>query len=492
MPAEGATVGRVTERLERIERILEEEAPAWGIRPVPDRYRRLSGLDLAVLWGDLSVGLLVLVTGALLVPALGFPRAMLAIVVGSALGCLPLALVGLAGAREGVPGMVLFRPVLGTRGSFLPSGLNLVQLLGWTAVEFWAMGEVANVASVRLFGLDASHLWLTVVAAVCTGLALGGPILVVRRWLERFGIYVLLASGLWITGKVLTAADLGSLWRRPGEGGLPFWLAVDLVIVMPISWLPLVADYNRFQRKGSWGFAGTYWGYFAGNVWFYGLGALLVLAVGATADVVGIGTSIAAVAGGSLLLLALLAGESDNAFANIYSSAISVQNVVPDAPQRWLVAGIGSGAFLLALFLSMERYEVFLFLLGSVFVPLAGMFVADYFVRDRGRYTETELFDDSGVRWWALAPWAAGFLMYQWCVAPGTLPVGWTEAMRTVFHGWLRLPFPLFGSALGASLPSFAAAFGFTLLTSATRRSAEASAGERRPAGRLRAHRRRS
>ncbi|MGZ8637395.1 MAG: cytosine permease, partial [Actinomycetota bacterium] len=229
---------------ERLERVLEREAPAWGIRPVPEDRRTLSGLDLAVLWGDLSVGLLVMVTGALLVPALGLARALAAIVIGSVIGCVPLALVALAGTRERVPTMVLLRPVLGARGSFAPSALNVVQLVGWTAVEFWAMGEVANVASDRLFGLDARGVWVSVVAVVCTGLALGGPILVIRRWLERFGIYVLLGTAVWITVEVLAAGDTGALWRAPGEGGLPFWLAVDLVIVMPVSWLPLAADYT--------------------------------------------------------------------------------------------------------------------------------------------------------------------------------------------------------------------------------------------------------
>ncbi len=477
-----ATVG------DRLERILEREAPSWGIRPVPPEHRRLSGLDFAVLWGDLSIGLLVLVTGAFLVPALGFPRALLAIVIGSVVGCLPLALVGLAGAREGVPGMVLFRPVLGLRGSYVPSALNVLQLVGWTAVEFWAMGEVANVASKRLFGLDAYVLWLAVVAVVCTALALGGPILVVRRWLERFGIYVLIGSALWITLKVLTAGDLGAVWRRPGEGGLPFWLAVDLVIVMPISWLPLVADYNRFARSEARGFAGTFWGYLVGNVWFYALGALLVLAVGASPDVVGVGTRVAAVAGGSLLLLALLVGESDNAFADIYSSAVSVQNVAPAASQRWLILGVGGVGFLLALFLSVERYEVFLFLIGSVFVPLFGVFAAHYFVRGRARYREDELFERGGrfwyrggVNWVALVPWAVGFVLYHWSVPTG--PGGWVDALRTVFHGWLHLPFPLFGSALGASLPSFLAAFALSLIAGATRRSGEASAAGRPPGG---------
>jgi putative hydroxymethylpyrimidine transporter CytX len=429
-----------------------------------------------------------MVTGALLVPALGLPTALLAIVVGSVIGCLPLALVGLAGEREGVPSMVLFRPVLGLRGSFLPSALNLLQLVGWTAVEFWAMGQVANVASKRLFGFDASTFWLASVAVICTLLAVGGPILVVRRWLERFGIYLLIGSALWITARVLASADLGAIWRTPGRGGLPFWLAVDLVVVMPISWLPLVADYNRFARPGGGGFAGTYWGYLAGNAWFYALGALLVLAVGAGADVFGIGTAIAVSAGGGVVLIALLVGESDNAFADIYSAAVSTQNVVPNLPQRALITAVGAVGFLLALAFSMDRYELFLLLIGSVFVPLAAVFMADYFVHHRGRYGEGALFSPTGVNVRALVPWAVGFLLYHWSAPTG--PLGWIEAMRTLFHDWLHLPFPLFDSAVGASIPSFAAAFALSLVVlrrrsrrgGPTRTRPVVSAGGPRPA----------
>src|ERR671922_924380 len=329
---------------ERLERILEREAPTAGIRPVAEERRTLSGLDLAVLWGDLSVGLLVMVTGALLVPALGLSQALLAIAVGSVIGCAPLALVALAGQREGVPTMVLFRPVLGERGSFLPTALNVLQLVGWTAVEFWAIGEVANVASDRLFGFDAREFWVAAVAVVCTALALGGPIVVVRRWLERFGIYVLIAMAVWITVGVLGETDLGRLWGRAGDGGLPFWLAVDLVIVMPISWLPLAADYTRFAKPGSRAVAGTYVGYLIGNVWFYALGVLIALAAGETPDVAGIGTSIVILAGGGVVLLALLVGESDNAFADIYSAAVSTQNAAPNVSQRALVGIVGTSA----------------------------------------------------------------------------------------------------------------------------------------------------
>lgn len=452
---------------ERLERVLEREAPSWGIRPVPPEHRRLSGLDFAVLWGDLSIGLLVLLTGALLVPAMGFRRALLAIVVGSLIGCIPLALVGLAGSREGVPGMVLFRPVLGVRGSYIPSVLNIVQLVGWTGFEFWAMSLVAN----RMAHISY-WFWLSVVGVVCTGLALGGPILVVRKWLERFGAWVVAGVAAWITIRVLTTANLGLVWHRPEQGGLPFWLAIDLVIAMPVSWLPLVADYNRFARKGVSSAAGTYWGYAVGNVWFYTLGALLVLGAGLTdPSPAGLGQAIASLAGGWIVLLALLVGETDEAFADIYSAAVSSQNLEGRLNQRGAILIVAAAGAVLAVWLGLRpnvavgTYESFLFLLGSVFVPLFGVFVADYFVlRRRGRFT-AETFDepvDADVRRrrrsvnpLAFFSWIAGFLIYQWSwtVPPGL--EGWRTAMQTLFHQWLHLPYPLAGSRLGASIPAF-------------------------------------
>jgi putative hydroxymethylpyrimidine transporter CytX len=451
---------------ERLEETLERAAPQWGIRPVPAALRRLRALDLTVLWGDLSIGLLVLVSGALLVPALGLPRALLAIVVGSLIGCLPLAFVGLAGSREGVPGMVLFRPVLGRRGSYVPSAINLVQLVGWTAFEFWAMGRVANAVGGDLLGVEAPVVWMAIVAVVCTALAIAGPVFAVRRWLERFGAWVVAAAALWITVRVLAVGDMGAVWRAPGTGGLPFWLAVDLVIAMPVSWLPLVADFNRFARSPRGAFAATFWSYAAGNVWFYTLGALLVVAAGAGADVLDVGTTIAATAGGAVVLLVLLVGESDQAMANIYSSAVSIQNVRPEAPQRPLIVVVGALGFAIALAIddhAAGTFESFLFLIGSVFVPLFGVFLAEWGVTWGGRFGESALFDDAtpGLRWRAVVPWVAGFAVYQWCVPLG--PSWWTGAVERGVTA-LGLPFPLFGGAWGASLPAFAVAFALALV----------------------------
>jgi cytosine/uracil/thiamine/allantoin permease len=111
----------------------------------------------------------------------------------------------------------------------------------------------------------------------------------------------------------------------------------------------------------------------------------------------------------------------------------------------------------------MDRYEVFLFLIGSVFVPLSAVFLADYYVRARGRYGHDAVFGaaSGGIRWAALVPWIAGFVVYQWSVPTG--PAGWIDAVERIFSG-LGLPFPLLDSRLGASLPSFAVAFALALL----------------------------
>jgi nucleobase:cation symporter-1, NCS1 family len=471
---------------DRLRKVVEEEAPAWGIRPTTPEVRKLRGFDFAVLWGDLGIGLLVLVTGGLLVPALGTSQALLAIVVGSVLGCIPLALVGLAGARAGVPGMVLLRPTLGTRGSYLPTILNVGQLIGWTAFELWAMALVASWITGPILGVESFYLWLAVAAGVCLLLSLGGPIMVVRRWMERFGAWVLGALALWITVRLLASGEPGSLWARAGAGGFPtFWSAVDLVIAMPISWVPLVADYTRFARPGARAGTGTYLGYLIANVWFYALGALLVLSSGgAGSTVLGIAAAMAGLAGGLVVLLVLLVGETDEAFADIYSAAVSLQNLVPRLPQRAGVVLVSAVGVALAAWLfgqpgeGILTFEFFLLLIGSVFVPLFAVFTADHFVLGRRPRGLSETSAVQGFNGAALAAWVLGFATFHW-IAPTPLE-GWSSAVEAFFSGWLGLPFPLFGGRVPASVVAFGVAFlAYLPLGALSRRARGAPAGER-------------
>lgn len=251
-------------------------------RPDPSRAtaaeRRLGARDHMVLWGSLGVGLLVLETGTF-VADLGLARAVLAVGLGSLIGSALLAAAGRIGAAEGLPSMMLLRPLLGRRGSLLPTALNVLQLVGWTAFELWVMGHAAAVVGRAVFGSAGAGVWIAVFAIWSTVMALGGPLAVVRVWLARFGVWAMLAASLFLTYRLAASVDLAALWARPGspEG---FWRMVDLVIAMPVSWLPLVADYNRYATSPRASFRGTFVGYALANTWFYLLGVLFVLSAG--------------------------------------------------------------------------------------------------------------------------------------------------------------------------------------------------------------------
>ena len=300
-----------------------------------------------------------------------------------------------AGARVNVPTMVLLRPVLGIRGSYVPSAFNFLQLVGWTAFELWAMSWAANHVAKTMFGFDAYLLWLVIFAIICTAFALGGPIVVVRQWMEKFGIWVMTAASLWLTYSIVSSFNLGDVLSQTSSGGAPFWVGVDLVIAMPISWIPLIADYSRFGRSDKGAFAGSGLGYLLANIWFYALGILLVATVtlgDLSNPAVAIAGAILVFTAGWLALLATLAVETDQAFADIYSAAVTAQNVFTRIPQRVFVVIVAVIGLILASFLNMVTYEIFLLLIGSIFISLFGVMAADYFVVRRQEYETAELY----------------------------------------------------------------------------------------------------
>ncbi len=343
-------------------------AAVQDLGPVAPESRRLGAWGFAVLWGDLGIGLLVLLAGSFLVPALSLPQALGAIVVGSVIGVTLLGLTGIVGSQTGLPTMVCLRPALGRGGSYVATAINVVQLLGWTVFELVIMGHAANAVVRSLTGLDAAWVWILAFGGAVIALGIWGPVAVVREWLTKFALWAVIATTAWLTWRLFDRVDLAALWSAPAAGGLSFWAGVDIVIAMPISWLPLVSDYSRFARRPAPAFWGTTLGYLVANVSFYTLGALILLAMRTSPEPKAFVEAIALLAG-PLLLLVLLADETDEAWADLYSCAVSIQNAFPQASVRPLVAGLGAVSIALALVFDVTRYEGFLLLIGAVFVP---------------------------------------------------------------------------------------------------------------------------
>jgi nucleobase:cation symporter-1, NCS1 family len=416
--------------------------PAWGIDPVPARLRVLGVLDTGLLWGNLGVSLLVLVAGTYLVPALSLPEAFLAILLGSLIGNAMLGLAGLIGADARVPSMVLMRAPLGQRGSFGPTILNAAQCVGWAIFELLIIATAVAALSDELFGFRAQWLWTLLFGGVALALALLGPVAFVRKIVRKVAVWAVLASLVYLTWWALDGSGFGGLWEQDGEGGSSVLEGVDLVVAITVSWIPLVSDYTRFSRGRQAAFWGTAAGYFAASAWLWALGAILFFSRDVT-DPAALPVAVAAGGVGAILaLLAVTVDETDEAFANVYSTAVSLQNLAPRLSQRALVVAVAAVATLGALTIDLLSYESFLILLGSFFVPLFGVLLADWLAAG-ARYAPHDVFAGPAVRWGMVAAWIAGFALYQWLHPVG--PSWWVEAIGEP---------PDFG--IGATLPSFA------------------------------------
>ena len=420
-------------------------------------------LDTFLLWTNLGISLLVLVAASYF--GLSLKQALLATVLGALIGNAMLALAALIGADARVPTMVLQRAPLGQRGSYLATGLNVLQCLGWATFELIIIATAAAALSKRAFHFEALWMWKLLFGALATALALLGPIGFVRQFVRKVGIWAVAASIVYLGVWILDHGDLSANWHRGGSGG-SFFGAMDLVIALSVSWIPLVADYTRFSTTRRAAFWGVGMGYLLPTLFQFGFGSILVLSHPSIQGPVDVLTTVAAAGVASFLaLLALTVDETDEAFANVYSAAVSLQNMAPETPQRLLIVGCSVVATIAALSLDLTQYSQFLYLLGAFFVPLFGVLLADW-VRRGLHYEPRDVFEGPAVRPGMIVSWLAGFMLYEWLAQSSGLGF-WTDFLAKLH--------PLH-SQIGASLPSFGLSFALAYAVSLVARRAGALA----------------
>ena len=430
--------------------------PNEALTPLADSQRVFRWHDHASLWFSLGVGLLVMQVGAYLVPAVGTREAVIAIVLGSCIGAALLAWTARIGCESGLSSAGLMHGTYGSAFAKLPVLLNIVQLVGWTTFEIVIMREGTQAIGKQAFGLElgggtgtllTTLLW----GAVLLALLAGSMVKLVRRFVSRFGLPLVVLSLLWLTWQFagqLHAKGFEAFWSRPGDGSMGLFSALDLVIAMPVSWLPLVADYARHGQRAKRGgvgsaFSGTWLGYLLANVWCYALGVMVVSVAEPGTSLV---TALLLAQGGLLALGLILVDELDNAYGDVYSGSVSVHSLQPRwSVRRWgLVMAVLCIA--LALVLPMHSLEPFLLMLSSVFVPLYGVILGRL---GTGAGLAQPL--RRRVDWSAALIWIAGIAAYHACAQ------------------WA----PEWGSAL----PTLAATFVLAWVTRPSRPSAAAADG---------------
>ncbi|MFM8574474.1 MAG: purine-cytosine permease family protein [Limnohabitans sp.] len=400
--------------------------PTSALSPVAPDARVFGFSSHLSLWFSLGVGLLVMQVGAYLVPAVGTRDALWAIVLGSVLGAGLLGWTAAVGTRTGLSSAGLMHATYGSAFARLPVVLNIVQLLGWTTFELVVMRDGTLAIVKQAFGLEGGLLGLVLATLLWGGilalLMTGSMLTLVRRFVARVGLPLVVLSLLWLSWHfvgVLQDKGVDAFMNRPGNGTMGMLSALGLVMAMPVSWLPLVADYARHGRSSASTLGGTWLGYTLANAWCYGLGVLVASVSEPGTDLV---TALLLAQGGLLALGLILLDELDNAYGDVHSAAVSSSSLRPGSLRRWGV-GIALVCTGLAMVLPMHSLEPFLLMLSAVFVPLYGVILGRLGLGQAAHPDRTTV-DRSAVLLWVL-----GIVVYH---AVERLAPQWGAALVTL------------------------------------------------------------
>lgn len=373
-----------------------------------------------LIWFGAGVSIAEILTGTYLAP-LGFTKGLTAILLGHVIGCILLFLAGLIGGYARRSAMETVKMSFGQNGSLLFCALNVLQLVGWTAIMIYdgalAAGGVA----------DLGHwVWCLVI---------GGLILVwIFIGIQNLGkVNTIAMAALFFLTLILCRVIFFGGNGTAGSGaseGMSFGAAVELSVAMPLSWLPLISDYTRDAKKPLAATAVSAAVYGLVSCWMYviGMGAAIFTGVTDISQIMvraGLG-----VAG----LLIIVLSTVTTTFLDAFSAGVSSVSISGKIKEKWAamaVAVIGTAG---AMIYPMDNITDFLYLIGSVFAPMIAIQIADFFLLKR---------DHSGRRanWTNLAIWLLGFLAYRGLMHVDT-PVGSTLpdmlitiAMCLVCHG---------------------------------------------------------
>ncbi len=373
-----------------------------GTNPINKKDKILSGKDFFVIWSSLGVGLLVISAGSFIYTS-DILSALYVIIIGSVVGSILLGLAGKIGSDHSITSIVSMRSSFGMHGSYLLAVLNIVQLIGWATFEITILSKAASIFTK---GILDFYIWSIIFGIITIIFGISGPIGIIKQWLNKFAVWIVYGSTIIILINLIFSHH-NTILTSSYNNNFNFFNSLDLVIVMPLSWLPLVADYNRFAQNGKNAFFGTFIGFSITNTLFYLIGVLLGLD-----DVIKILFAIQSFFYG-LILLILIVDEIDNVFADIFSSAMSFKNIYNKINYKYLVIIFTGLSCILSNIISIYQYQSFLLIIGALFTPIFAILLIDYYILKKGRVS-IDVFYDKNVKFKvpAFASFFIGSLVY--------------------------------------------------------------------------------
>ncbi|MFA5909788.1 MAG: cytosine permease [Vicinamibacterales bacterium] len=389
---------------------------AADLSPIPDAQRTQPAFDLFLIFAAANVVATTLQTGAVLATRYGDNDAMLLVVSGAVFGSLLVALLAPVGSRFGVPSMIAARAPLGFRGAQVVSGLLYLTNFAWIAVNNTI---AASVCAQILGGPASARLWAAALGVAATVIVARGPRAVGQA--DRIAVPLMAMAGAMLTYAAFTMTPAAAI--ASAEPAPPLLWGLDVVLGYQVSWLLMFADYSRYTRSARAGATAVFAGLAVPALWLMPVGWNLARIAGSDDP----GTMLAAAGlGWWTALLIALATVSTN-FVNIYLSSLAWRTLSPKSTGKgsvWVIGLIGTALGLVSSGW-LTRFADLMVLLGSVLVPVGGVFLAHFVVLrskvDVAAVYQTAVmpaFNIAGV-----AAWILGFAAYKLAAPIGaTLP----------------------------------------------------------------------
>lgn len=384
--------------------------------------RILSTPLLALIWFGAAVSLAEILTGTFFAP-LGLEGGLAAIAVGHVIGGVLFFAVSYVSAKTGKTAMQAVGRSFGRVGSALFAGANVVQLVGWTAIMIFSGAAAASF----LVPAVGNAGWALVIGAlIVLWIAVG------MKSMSRVQSAAALLLFLLTTVASMAVFGSGSASDIIADEGVSFGAAVELAAAMPLSWLPVAGDYTCQAKRPLAGSIAATLAYTLGSCWMFAMGLGCALYAGSD----DIAVVLASAGLGAIGILIVVFSTVTTTFLDAQSAGQSAEAIHPKLNAR--ACGIAAAVVgtVLAVFAPVGNFEEFLYLIGSVFAPLAAIVCVDYlaFKRDVGA---------RGIDWANGALWLAGFVLYRfslsWDLPCGnTLPVMVVVALTTLAVGALR------------------------------------------------------
>ena len=371
------------------------------IQNTNDKKGGTSLFENGLIWFGAGVSIAEILTGTYFAE-LGFKRALLAILIGHIIGCAMFFLAGVIGGKQRLSAMETAKNSFGRIGGQFFAIMNVIQLVGWTSIMIYDGALAAN----GIFSIG-SWVWCLVIGAliilwIMIGIADLGKLNTVAM-AALFILTLVLCQVIFIDGSISSAAV---------SDGMSFGAAIELAVAMPLSWLPLIADYTREAEKPVKAAAVSTAVYGAVSCWMYIIGMGAALFTGES-DI----ALIMVKAGlGVLGLIIVIFSTVTTTFLDAYSAGISQESITPKVKGKYVAVVVAAIGTVAAMIFPMDDITDFLYLIGSVFAPMIAIQIADYFIIHRDRREITVDVRNSII-------WIIGFILYRLFIKMD-IPVG--------------------------------------------------------------------